>query len=183
MKTIVIAIFTLVSISCFSQAEKIESTKLDSLIWKKINEYRISKGVKPFIVFEDSLMRQFCTRVAYRNFDKKIPLHSDSVGYWSNAECLYRYSSSGTSSINIINSIDRGDLECLAERAVQSWIHSPTHEMAISRPEYNIATVVAIISIDHKNNTILFDATFHALDKKHTTFNGYVCQVTKKGNR
>lgn len=182
MKTIAIAFFALVSFFSISQVQRIESTKLDSLIWKKINEYRISKGAKPFVVFEDSLMRDFCTRVAYRNFEKTIPLHSDSVGYWSNAECLYRFSASGMTAKDPISRITNGDLEYIAEKTVQAWIHSPTHEAAISRPEYNIATIVSIISIDIKTNTFLFDATFHALDKGHNTYNGYICQVTKKGN-
>ena len=182
MKTIAIAFFVLVSFFSVSQVERIESTKLDSLIWKKINEYRISKGAKPFVVFEDSLMRDFCTRVAYRNFDKTWPTHSDSVGYWSNAECLYLFRASGSLSANIINEVDSKKFETLADNAVQSWIHSPTHERAISRLEYNIATIVSIISIDHKTGVIRFDATFHALDKEHNTFNGYVCIVPKKGN-
>ncbi len=67
----IVVLFILVSFFSISQTERIESTKLDSLIWKKINEYRITKKAKPFVVFEDSLMRDFCTRVAYRNFEKK----------------------------------------------------------------------------------------------------------------
>jgi hypothetical protein len=183
MKTIAIAFFALLSFSSISQIERIESTKLDSLIWKKINEYRISKGAKSFVIFEDSLMRDFCTRVAYGNFKKAVPVHSDSVGYWSNAECLYRFTASGMTATDPIIQVNNGDLEFLAELAVQAWIHSPTHEMAISRPEYNIATIVSIVSIDRKKGVILFDATFHALDKDHNTFNGYICSVTKKGNR
>ena len=183
MKTIAIAFFALLSFSSISQIERIESTKLDSLIWKKVNEYRISKGLKSFAVFEDSLMRDFSTRVAYRNIVKSWPTHSDSVGYWSNAECLYTLIVSGTVSISIIDAVHKVDYEFLAEKTVQSWIHSPTHERAISRPEYNIATVVSIILINPKNREIRLDATFHALDKEHTTFNGYVYQVTKKGNR
>lgn len=183
MKTIAIAFFALLSFSSISQIERIESTKLDSLIWKKINEYRISKGARPFVVFEDSLMREFCTRVAYRNFERVVPVHSDSVGYWSNAECLYRFTASGMTSVDPIRQVTTGNLEFLAELAVQAWIHSPTHEMAISRPEYNIATIISIVSVDRKTGVILFDATFHALDKDHNTYNGYICQVTKKGNR
>jgi hypothetical protein len=183
MKTIAIAFFALLSFSSISQVERIESTKLDSLIWKKINEYRISKGLKSFAVFEDSLMRDFSTRVAYRNFNMKIPLHSDSVGYWSNSECLYHYSASAMTAVDPINQITVGNLEFIAEKTVHAWIHSPTHEREISRPEYNIATVVSIITIDKKNRLIRFDATFHALDKDHNTFNGYIYIVTRKRNQ
>ncbi|CAB4175617.1 hypothetical protein UFOVP972_280 [uncultured Caudovirales phage] len=183
MKTIAIIFFALLSFSSISQVERIESTQLDSLIWKKINEYRITQSLSPFIVFEDSLMRKFCTRVAYGNFNRSLQRHSDSVGYWSNAECLYRYETSGSFFTNIIS--DRGeiDLELLAQKAVQGWIHSPTHEAAISRSNDGAATIVSIISIDRKNKSIKFDATFHSLDKSKTTFNGYVYPITKKGNR
>jgi len=182
MKTIAIAFFAILSISCFSQVERIESSKLDSLIWKKVNEYRVSKGVKSFTVFEDSLMRDFCKRVAYRNISKEWPTHSDSVGYWSNAECLYTFKTSGTSSISIINQVHQMDYEALAEKTVQAWIHSPTHERAISRADYNIATIVSIIIINPKTGEIRLDATYHGLSKDHNTYNGYICQVTKKGN-
>lgn len=182
MKTIAIAFFALLSFSSISQVERIESSKLDSLIWKKINAYRISKGVKPFIVFEDSLMRDFCTRVAYRNIVKSWPAHSDSVGYWSNAECLYTFITSGTSAVPVINEVHQMDYETLAEKTVQAWIHSPTHERAISRADYTISTIVSIIIINPKTGEIRLDSTYHGLSKDNTTYNGYVYQMTKKGN-
>jgi hypothetical protein len=179
MKRLLILVFTLGSGILQAQTEKIESVALDNLIWKKINVYRSLKGTTPFIAFEDSLMRAFCTRLAHRNIEIYPPLHSDSVGYWSNAECLYSYKYSGANFNNLVNEIRSGNVESFAERAVQSWIHSPTHERAISRPEYNIATVVSIIVIDYDNKTIRFESTYHALDKEHNTFNGYVYHIKK----
>jgi hypothetical protein len=180
MKFAIIVFFSFISFISISQIERIESVTLDSLIWSKINDYRSLKEVSPFVVFEDSLMRDFCTRVAHRNIQKPIPLHSDSVGYWSNAECLYLYKYSGDNFNSLVNELHDGNFEALAERTVQSWIHSPTHEKAISRPEYNIATVVSVIVIDYTNKTVRFESTYHALDKNHTTFNNYIYN-TKKG--
>jgi len=164
-------------INCFysnSQLKRIESQTLDSLIWHKINEYRLSKGVKSFVILEDSLMRQFCTRVTYRNVLKEIPVHSDSVGYWSNAECLYRFKSSGFL-VDELNLLTKEEIyENLAERTVQAWIHSSTHERAISRPEYNISTIVSVLLVDKQKSTIQLEVSFHALDKEHNTFNGYI---------
>jgi hypothetical protein len=180
MKKIIFAVFSMISIFTFSQIERIESMKLDSLIWKKINEYRISKAAPVFEIFEDSLMHQFCTRVAYRNIDADIPVHSDSVGYWSNAECLFYFKSTGFGAKELINESTDEKFEFLAEKAVQSWIHSPTHEMAISRPEYNIATVVSIVIIDRNKESIRFESTYHALDKNHNTFNGYIYSKARK---
>jgi len=173
-KIISLTTFAFLTFYSVSQIERIESIKLDSLIWMKINEYRLSKGAPAFKIFEDSLMRRFSTRVANRNIEKEIPRHSDSVGYWSNAECLYRYNVTGSISKMHLNGLNHENIEFLAEKTVQAWINSPTHERAISRPEYNIATIVSIIIIDRKNESIRFDATFHALDKDHNTFNGYV---------
>ena len=182
MKTIAITFLVLLSFSSMSQNERIESSALDSLIWKKINNYRSLKGAKPFVVFEDSLMRQLCKRVAYRNCVKSVPLHSDSAGYWSNAECLYRYSETGMGTVSIIDAVHQLDYEFLAEKTVQAWIHSPTHERAISRPEYNIATIFSIILINSKTHEIILDVTYHALDKEHNTFNKYIYPIKKKGN-
>ena len=180
MKIISLTIFSFLSFYSVSQIERIESMKLDSLIWVKINEYRLSKGAPAFKIFEDSLMRRFCARVAYRNIDKEIPRHSDSVGYWSNAECLYRYAATRSVSKMHLNGLNNEDIEFFAEKTVQAWINSPTHERAISRPEYNIATIVSIIIIDRKKESIRFDATFHALDEDHNTFNGYIYRISKK---
>jgi hypothetical protein len=179
-KIISLTIFAFLTFYSVSQIERIESIQLDSLIWVKINEYRISKGAPAFKIFEDSLMRRFCSRVAYRNIDKEIPRHSDSVGYWSNAECLYRYAVTGSISKIHLNGLNNEDIEFFAEKTVQAWINSPTHEKAISRPEYNIATIVSIIIIDRKKESLRFDATFHALDEDHNTFNGYVYRNSKK---
>jgi hypothetical protein len=180
MKKISLIIFIMLSLCSVSQIERIESIKLDSLIWKKINEYRISKGIPAFEIFEDSLMRQFCTRVAYRNIVKDFPVHSDSVGYWSNAECLYSFKVTGFGAKELINDISDEKIEFFAEEAVQSWIHSPTHERAISRPEYNIATIVSILIIDRDKESIRFESTYHALDKDHNTFNGYIYSKSRK---
>jgi len=118
-----------------------------------------------------------------REQSRSVSLKTDSVGYWNNAECLYTLTSSGSGNSPIIKEIYQANYEYLAEKTVQSWIHSPKHERAISRPDYDVATIVSIIIVDPKNNEIRLDATYHALDKNHTTFNGYVYPVTKKGNR
>lgn len=163
--------------SCFylrAQEQRFESTYFDSLVWQKINKYRMTKSVKPFVYFEDSLMRDFCQRVTYRNALVPNPAHSDSVGYWSNAECLYTFISSGFKTKEMCEMSKLDLFELLAERTVQAWIHSPTHERAISRPEYNTSTIVAVLIIDPVTSSLRLDVTYHALDKEHNTFNRYV---------
>ena len=69
MKTLLI-ILTLVPSYIKGQQEIIESIKLDSLIFEKINEYRNSKGVDSFVAFEDSLMREFSYNLTRENSKK-----------------------------------------------------------------------------------------------------------------
>jgi len=174
MKVFCVFVIFLQGVLINAQSIRIESEHLDSLVWSKINRYRKEKGVKPFDFFEDSLMRSFCKRVTVRNASVLNPVHSDSVGYWSNAECLYTYISTGLLAKELIAESGLELFEDLAEKTVQAWIHSPTHERLIAKAEFNIATIVTIIQIDPVKEVIRLDATYHALDKEHNTFNSYV---------
>ena len=71
MKTLLI-ILALIPSYIKGQQEIIESIKLDSLIFEKINDYRNSKGVDSFVAFEDSLMRQFSYNLTRENSKKAI---------------------------------------------------------------------------------------------------------------
>jgi len=79
MKTLAAILFTFFSLTCFSQ-DTIRSIELDSLIWNKINEYRLTKNVKIFNVFEDSLMRNYANKVADRNI-KIFPTRHKTISY------------------------------------------------------------------------------------------------------
>ena len=176
MKTLAAILFTFFSLTCFSQ-DTIRSIGLDSLIWNKINEYRLTKNVKIFNVFEDSLMRDYANKVADRNIKIFPTRHSSDLGYYSNSECLYTVRANYSFSWpKISNYITNEDFEFLAEGAVQAWIHSSTHEHQISRPDIDIATIVSILIVDWDEKYIRFDATFQGLSNhSHATFdNTYV---------
>ena len=163
MKTLAAILFTFFSLTCFSQ-DTIRSIELDSLIWNKINEYRLTKNVKIFNVFEDSLMRDYANKVADRNIKIFPTRHSSDLGYYSNSECLYTVRANYSFSWpKISNYITNEDFEFLAEGAVQAWIHSPTHEHQISRPDIDIATIVSILIVDWDEKYIRFDSTFQGL--------------------
>ena len=176
MKTL-LTILTLIPSYIMGQQEIIQSVKLDSLIFEKINEYRLTKNVKPFVVFEDSLMRDYANKVADRNIKIFPTRHSSDLGYYSNSECLYtvrgNYSFSWP---KISNYITNEDFEFLAEGALQAWIHSSNHEHQISRPDIDIATIVSILIVDWDEKYIRFDATFQGLSNhSNATFdNTYV---------
>tara|TARA_B100000963_G_scaffold176268_3_gene153336 strand:+ start:9408 stop:9959 length:552 start_codon:yes stop_codon:yes gene_type:complete len=181
MKTLLIIAFTILFNPIFSQPERYTSIELDKLVWKKINQYRVVKGKEPFIQFEQGLMRDFSKRVANRNIDIYPTKHSDSIGYWNSAECLYTWRHNGSITFEEkVNDILSGDFEFIASQALTGWINSPTHEQAISRDVYDVATVFCIIIIDREKQSIRFDATFHAVDNRvGAAINGY--KYIKKG--
>lgn len=144
--------------------DTIRTFKLDSLVWININKYRTSKSIRPFIVFEDSLMREYTKRVSEQNILIYPTKHSDSVGYWCNSECLYTYIQRGNLHWDEeINSINQNDFSNLAQRAVQGWVNSPSHNLQISREDIIVSTVYCIVIIDYKKKEFRFDATFHGL--------------------
>ena len=68
---ILLIILTLIPPYIMGQQEIIESIKLDSLIFEKINDYRISKGVDRFEAFDNSLMRNFSYNLTRENSKKQ----------------------------------------------------------------------------------------------------------------
>jgi hypothetical protein len=179
MKTIAIAFFALVSFSSISQVEKIKSRELDHLIFTKINEYRVSKGLKPFIAFEDSLMEQYSYRLTILNSERVGPIHSDSVGYYCNGECIFRYSATGTLN-TVISDVFEYDYESIATETVTHWINSPTHENILSGKTFNVATVTSILVIDRKNKSIQFDTSLHTLEKEIMTSSKYQYKIKNR---
>ncbi len=176
MKTILTILLMIFSINCFSQ-DTIKSIKLDSLIWNKMNQYRSTKNIPHFNVFEDSLMRDFANKVANRNISLFPTKHSSDLGYWSNSECLFTYRAEYTFSWpKIHENLKNNDFEFLADLALEGWINSPTHEHQISRHDIDVSTVVSILIVDIEKQSIRFDSTFEGLSNEpNATFdNTYV---------
>ena len=84
MKTIITTLLILLTLNSYSQeytftSEPITCVKLDSLIWKKINEYRttdhaiIGNDMRPDVIttFGYGKMREYCYEVTMRN--SKLP--------------------------------------------------------------------------------------------------------------
>jgi len=166
MKTL-LTILTLIPLYIMGQQEIIQSVKLDSLIFEKINEYRLTKNVKPFVVFEDSLMRDYAKTLAYRNIEIFPTQHSNDLGYYSNSECLYTYRANYSWSWpEISKNITTEDFNFLAELTVQAWINSSSHQHQISRPDIDITAIVSILIVDWKEKHIRFDATFEGLSNQ-----------------
>ncbi len=183
--------FMLICAPCFAMAQDtIQSELLDLMIWEKINAYRTQINVPKATIFERGLMRSFSRRITTGNAFSGKSVHSDSVGYFCNTECIFNLRSKGDSP-NIkaqVEQIRGGNFDYLAEAAVQGWINSPSHCHLISRPEYTISTVTTVIIITPWENgyKILFEASHHSLSNRvGATFtdemDNYVAKLIKKG--
>ena len=139
----------------------------------KINEYRASKGVDPFVAFEDSLMRDFSYELTRLNSTKETIEHSKDDKYeYYNVECIYSHKKYGTinSTEWFVNQIETGNYTAIADEVLEGWINSPSHENGISNPTYNIATVTSRITLNKTNKVGKVVVSYHGLSK----YNNYV---------
>lgn len=189
MKKILVA-FVLISFFASSQEITINCTKLDSLIWKKVNDYRISIGVPPCNIFESGIMRDYSTRVTSANAKMKVGVHSDSVGYLCNSECIFDCTMAGGTDemISRIDDVIEEEFDEIAAFVVQHWIDSPSHRHKISKPEYTISTVTTIIKVNKtaSMSSLKLTCSYHSLSNlPGSTFSkatdAYVSKLTKKG--
>lgn len=174
MKNLVTLILVSASLACTAQTKKIESSKLDSLVWQGINSYLVSLGKAPIKHFEDSLSREYSYEVTRANADAEFIAHSKNVGYVTTAECIYRESRKGLNN-GLQKAIDSGDYTSIAKLIVDSWIASPTHRNFISINEYAATTVTTILKYDKSDGTTSVTASWHALDRPDVwkTTSGY----------
>lgn len=171
--------------------DTIQSEKLDSMIWKKINDYRVQLNVPKATIFERGLMRSFSRRVTNGNVLSGKSVHSDSVGYFCNTECLFQliYTGNSPDVFSHVEDFRNGKFDYLAERAVEGWKNSPSHNRLITKNEYTISTITSMIIITPLDNgyKILFETSHHSLSNQvGATFtdemDAYVAKLIKKGH-
>lgn len=168
-KLIFVLTLTLMSMGITSaQTDTIRSIKLDSLIWKKVSDYRKTVGQRPLQEFQNGKLRAFTQMITERNFPKDMQEHSHEAGVRYNAECLFRFQSTGNSKeiLKLYEDLKNNNTEFLAIRCVNGWINSPPHNKAITRPENVISSVVAIVVCEQKDNgqlVIRMDVVYHAI--------------------
>ena len=165
---ILLIILTLIPSYIIGHQEIIESVKLDSLIFEKINDYRNSKGVDRFEAFEDSLMREFSYNLTRENSKKTMIEHSKDNQYtYYNVECIYSHKKYGTinSTEWFVKQIETGNYTEMAVKVVEGWINSPSHENGISTPYYYIATVTSRITLNKRTKEGLLVVSYHGLSK------------------
>ena len=171
----IIAILAFIPFCFFGQIKVVESIKLDSLIFQKINEYRKTKGVDEFEAFEDSLMREFSYNLTRDNSKKTMIEHSKENKFeYYNAECIYSCRMH-CSSLERIQYYKEIELSHWVINAVKAWINSPSHEHAISNKYYTVATVTTRIEFNKNTSEVFFVASFHALiNDDYATSTNYV---------
>lgn len=173
---ILLILLTLIPSYIMGQKEIIESIKLDSLIFEKINNYRLRKGVNPFVAFEDSLMRDFSYELTRLNSTKETIEHSKDNNYeYYNVECIYSHKKYGTinSTEWYVNQIETGNYTEMAEEVLEGWINSPSHENGISNPCYHIATVTSRITLNKETKVGFLVVSYHALSKNRGNYSKY----------
>lgn len=159
MKTILTLTLTLIFSFSYSQDMVVKSLTLDSLIWKKINEYRVSKNVAPFNTFEYSDIRDYSYNVTTSNSKLEMIEHSGNNFHIYNIECIYSWVK--TYPDGFLDIIKVKDWEYLADDIVNSWIASPPHEIGISSDQFTKATITTILTIDSNTDNYRLDASYH----------------------
>ena len=150
MKKLLAIVAILISTS--AQAQYIKSNRLDSLIWKEINVYRLSLGVYPVKKFNTDALRKRSYQLTDLNATLPQIDHtrgdSTFVGY--NTECIYVFKTRGpfVSTKYNLNAITDVLLKEIAKMVVASWIKSPNHNYLISSASVAESTVTSIMESD-----------------------------------
>ncbi|MBM3186391.1 MAG: hypothetical protein FJZ67_08815 [Bacteroidetes bacterium] len=153
-----------------AQIDTIKSIHLDSMIWKKISDYRQSIGVRPLKKFETKKLREYSLMIAQRNLPKGVhAVHSNQAGERYNAECLFvsiRTGNNGKIYDEIYSDLMKGKYDRFATQCVEAWIASPSHQEAISDHDNVIVSIGTIITAEKmKDGTykIHFVSYYHGL--------------------
>ncbi len=169
MKKILIIALVFISTLSFGQ------TKLDSVLFDKINEYRVSKKVSPlkwnisiykaaehhtkyieitghFSHYEDSIVTGFNSLLTHHD---RLRFYMDSDNY-TTCENIAR-----NPSIKSIKSKDDVDYELIAITILKQWINSPGHNKNLLNKNSEIGAVYISIFYTPQNigNYVLIGAT------------------------
>ena len=144
-------------------------TKLDSLIWEKVNEYRTTEdaitkayGIPNTITkFGLGDMREYCYDVTKMNaklsFETMRHSTYEELIPTANGECLYKLENNR----KIYDLTDDETLEYLASIVVNGWINSSTHRTVIGWLDRVESTVTTVFHFPTEGGTNM-NVTFHA---------------------
>ena len=158
----------LISLTSYGQEYR-TSIKLDSMVWNKINEFRVSKdayvkGVgqpEAIKIFDLVAMRDFCYEVTYRNTSKGF----DVSGHTSKDELEKKIGDYGECLFKLRTTIgvdlsDEKTLDELSTRIVKAWINSWTHKVVLQWFWTTSSTVTSLVHIGDDGRTHI-NVTLH----------------------
>ena len=165
MKKLLAIVAILISTS--AQAQYIKSNRLDSLIWKEINVYRLSLGVYPVKKFNTDALRKRSYQLT--NLNATLPqidhTRGDSTFVGYNTECIYFFKTSGTSVSKKynVNALTDDLLKEIAKIVVNAWIISPNHNFRIASRFVCESTITSIMEFG--KDSFRVTVSYHALTK------------------
>ena len=170
MKNLLVLIFLAFTFGLFSQ------TRLDSLVLKEINDYRVSLKLNPVTFSKD------CYTIS-KDHTTKLVETKDSLYHSKNfiaAEVVTRVSSRVD--------VNEKDIEVmLAKDIVNSWKKSPEHNRIITSPKYKFGGSSAIISSKKPKGFVLDENKKGKMFKKADTMTAKMSKKKKgkimKGRR
>lgn len=164
MKSLILCVAMAVSSIGYSQELTIKSSKLDSLIFKEVNLYRKSIGVRPIAIFDMGQLRTISYVLTDLNSARPVSEFDHTrdnlklfVGF--NSECIYSYQVQSSSSDLTNQILTDFELDLLAKRTVQAWIDSPNHNYLIASILVKSCAITSAVVI--KNNTLRLVVSYH----------------------
>lgn len=135
MRTILITLFTMFVLSIFSQ------TKLDKLVFKKVNEYRKQKGL-PELLWDETVYKASDHHLKYL-LKNSISTHFENTDTPTSCLRLKKYGvDPQISGENIaVVSFFKMDEELIAIDIINGWKNSPGHNENLLSSEYKKSAV------------------------------------------
>lgn len=142
MRTVLFAFIMLINTFAFAQ------TKLDSLVFAKVNEYRVSLGLNK-VEFDSVCYKAAECQANYQMVNKVCGHLQKTPGFETMGQRLKffgrrNYSFAGEVCAAIAVNVKIGDTtyyEKLATKIVEGWKESPSHNEVLMDPHYKYAAV------------------------------------------
>jgi len=138
MKKLITLLLAIVSVSAFSQ------TKLDSLVLDKVNEYRVSLGLNK-VVFDKNLYDAAKCQATYLKSKGVVGHDQATKGFETLEKRLFKFNKTKfTKAGEVCNFVnmninDKEGYDKLASKIVEEWKKSPSHNKAITDPDFKYA--------------------------------------------
>jgi hypothetical protein len=145
-----ILILVCVNLSSFAQEVVIKSLKLDSLIFKEINNYRLSFGSPIIEKMDNDKLKKRSYQLTELNSKWETDFdhtRGDSAFIGYNTECIYQQINTG-GKFNKADLSDENILKELTKITVDAWIASNDHNYLIRSEYVDYSTITSMMRRD-----------------------------------